>query len=172
MLEIPSKALFSNIFYAQRSPKELVKMKMLMLWSLKASISTKLPADAETGSHAQPLSKSLQSRGQQTWSLSVFASDVLIGTCLFVSVLSMVAFGLQWQDLVTVKDNCMMCRNPKIVFIIWPFTGKVCQLLLQRNSPMCMERELCNNIYCTFFWNYDRMEINVSWQKIFSMFTC
>ena len=30
-----------------------------MSWSLKASISAKLPADAETGSHAQPLSKSL-----------------------------------------------------------------------------------------------------------------
>lgn len=157
MIEIASKALllkhfFFFFFCAQKSPEELVNMKMLMYWSLKASISTKLPADAETGSHAQPLSKSLQSRGQQTWPLSVFASDVLVGTRLFVSVLSMAAFGLQWQNLVAVKDNRMKCRNPKIVFIIWPFAGKVCQLLLQRNSPMCMERDSCNNIYCTFFF--------------------
>lgn len=40
----------------------------------------------------------------------------------------MTAFRLQWQNLVVATD-VMICIKPKI-FIVCPYVGKVCQLLL------------------------------------------
>lgn len=85
---------------------------MLIHWGLRISISTKLLADADAGLHAHSLSNKPLEVSKQ-WPVGqgpdlvpvCFYHWSFIGTHLFVSMLSMAAFRLQWQNLVAAAET-------------------------------------------------------------------